>query len=78
MDPDPHSTMVMPDLPRGLPDMSMMQPEGARTPAPQLADEAPDPNTVPPARTTSAGLDMLLSQFSDNQILDEARMRGLL
>ncbi len=34
---DPHSTMVMPDLPAGAPEMSMMQPDGARTPAPQIA-----------------------------------------
>ena len=85
MDPDPHSTMPMPDLPRGVPDMSMMQPEGARTPAPQLAERAPDPNTVPPAPDTGDvavgrdnSLDMLLGQFSDNQVLDEARRRGLL
>ena len=85
MDPDPHSTMAMPDLPRGVPDMSMMQPEGARTPAPQLADRAPDPNTVPPTPDTGDvavsrdnSLDMLLGQFSDNQVLDEARRRGLL
>ena len=78
---DPSSTMAIPDLPRGLPDMSMMQPEGARTPAPQLAERAPDPNTVPPAPTGDVAvgrddsLDMLLSQFSEKQLMAELGRR---
>ena len=58
-----------------------MQPEGARTPAPQLAERAPDPNTVPPAPTGDVAvgrddsLDMLLSQFSEKQLMAELGRR---
>ena len=59
---DPHSTMVMPDLPAGAPDMSMMQPDGARTPAPQ--------SSAPPAEVPFIPL-TILSQFSTAELQAE-------
>ena len=84
---DPHSSAPMPELPRGTPDLSMMQPDGARTPPPQLTGSAPDANTVPPAPAGDVGVgpapagdenaQMLLSQFSFEQLLNELmRRRG--
>jgi len=72
---DPHSSAPMPELPRGTPDL------------PQLTGSAPDANTVPPAPAGDVGVgpapagdenaEMLLSQFSFEQLLNELmRRRG--
>jgi hypothetical protein len=70
---DPHSTMVMPDLPAGAPEMSMMQPDGARTPAPQMMSHAPmtaaEGANTPPRQFQAPPAD--LSQFITDELQQE-------
>ena len=85
MEADEYSTMPMPDLPRGVPDMPLGDKPDANTVPP-----APEANAGPPAPTGDVAVgpapapardpnvEMLFSQFNDDQVLDEARRRGLL
>ena len=71
MPSDPQSTLEMPDLPTGAPEMSMMQPEGARTPAPQIAGGGLSGGRANEIAQRSELISSILSQISTDELQQE-------